>query len=66
MKEIPLEIDEQEEPPLPTIMELAMKEAFGRQGDDRDAKGRKTKGGKKAPRREQNDIIARTLRSHGG
>ena len=68
MKEIPLDIDdEEEEAPLPTIMELAMKEAFDRQEDEEDIGGKKTKGGKKkAPQREQNDIIARTLRSHGG
>jgi small subunit ribosomal protein S1 len=66
MKEIPLEIDDEEETPLPTIMELAIKEALGRQ-EEEGITGKKTKGGKKkAPRREQNDIIARTLRSHGG
>jgi small subunit ribosomal protein S1 len=67
MKEIPLDIDDEEEAPLPTIMELAIKEAFDQQESDGDTKGRKTKGGKKkASRSEQNDIIARTLRSHGG
>ncbi len=68
MKEIPLDIDEQEgEEPLPTIMELAIKEALDQQEDEEDTRGKKTKGGKKkASRRAQNDIIARTLRSHGG
>jgi len=65
MKGIPLDIDEEEEAPLPTIMELAIKEAFDRQEGEEDTRGKKTKGGeKKAPRGEQNDIISRTLRSH--
>jgi transcriptional accessory protein Tex/SPT6 len=65
MKEIPLDIDDEEEALLPTIMELAIKEAFDRQEDEGDIKGKKTKEGeKKAPRSEQNDIISRTLRSH--
>jgi small subunit ribosomal protein S1 len=64
MKEIPPDIDDERES-LPTIMELAIQEAFDRQEDKEDTKGKKSKGSqKKAPRREQNDIIARTLRSH--
>lgn len=68
MKEIPLDIDDEgKEEPLPTIMELALKEAFDQQEDEGDTRGKKTKGGqKKAPQSEQNDIIARTLRSHSG
>jgi ribosomal protein S1 len=62
MKEIPLEEIEGEEP-LPTIMELAIQEAFDQQRNNR---GKKTKRSqKKPPRSEQNDIITRTLRSHG-
>lgn len=62
MKDIPIETAEgEEESPLPTIMELAIKEAFDRQEDSRKAK----KDRKKLPQREQNDIISRTLRSHG-
>jgi len=65
MKEMPLEIDEEE--PLPSIMELALKAAFDRQGNEEDNRGKKAKGSKKSlPRSEQNDIITRTLRSHGG
>lgn len=66
MKEIPLDIDDQEDDePLPTIMEMAIKEAFGQQEDEGYTRGKKTKGGqKKAPQSEQNDIIARTLRRH--
>jgi small subunit ribosomal protein S1 len=66
MKEIPLETDEEEEPPLPTIMELAIKEALDRQeGEEDDSRDKKTKGDqKKAPQSEQSDIISRTLRSH--
>ena len=67
MKEIPLDIDDEEDEPLPTIMELAIKQAFDRQEGEEDIRGEKTKGGqKKAPQSEQNDIIARTLRSHSG
>jgi hypothetical protein len=48
-------------------MELAIKQAFDQQEGEGDDKGGKIKGGKKkAPQSEQNDIIARTLRSHGG
>jgi small subunit ribosomal protein S1 len=67
MKEIPLDIDDHEEDePLPTIMELAIKQALDQQESEEDTGDRKTKRGqKKAPRSEQNDIIARTLRSHG-
>jgi len=66
MKEIPID-DLEDEEPLPTIMELALKEAFDQQEDEGDTRGKKTKGGqKKAPQSEQNDIIARTLRSHSG
>ena len=62
MKDIPLEIEEEE--PLPTIMEFAIKEAFDRQRDNR---GKKAKRGEKRPlQSEQSDIITRTLRSHGG
>jgi len=62
MRDIPLEVDEEE--PLPTTMELAIKEAFHQQRDNR---SKKAKGGqKRSPRSEQNDIITRTLRSHGG
>ncbi len=67
MKEIPLDIDDEEDEPLPTIMELAIKQAFDRQEGEEDTRGKKTKGGKKkAPQNEQTDIIARTLRGHGG
>jgi len=67
MKEIPLDIDDEEDEPLPTIMELAIKQAFDRQEGEEDTRGKKTKGGKKkAPKNEQTDIIARTLRGHGG
>ena len=66
MKEIPID-DLEDEEPLPTIMELAIKEAFDQQEDEGDTRGKKTKGGqKKAPQNEQSDIIARTLRSHSG
>ena len=66
MKEIPID-DLEDEEPLPTIMELAIKEAFDHQEDKGDTKGKKTKGGqKKAPPNEQSDIIARTLRGHSG
>lgn len=66
MKEIPIDNLEDEEP-LPTIMEVALKEAFDQQEDEGDTKGKKAKGGqKKAPQNEQSDIIARTLRSHSG
>ena len=64
MKEIPLD-DLEDEEPLPTIMEMALKEAFDQQEDEGDTRGKKAKGGqKKAPQNEQRDIIARTLRSH--
>ncbi len=70
MKEIPLDIgDQDDEEPIPTIMELALKEAFHQQeGEEEATKGKKTKGDhhKKAPQSEQSDIIARTLRSHSG
>jgi small subunit ribosomal protein S1 len=67
MKEMPLDLDDAEQDePLPTIMELAIKQAFDRQEGEEDIEGQKTKGGKKkASRSEQNDIIARTLRNHG-
>jgi len=66
MKEIPID-DLEDEEPLPTIMEVAIKEAFDQQEDEGDTRGKKTKGGqKKAPQNEQSDIIARTLRSHSG
>ena len=64
MKEIPID-DLEDEEPLPTIMELAIKEAFDQQEDEGDTRGKKAKGDqKKAPQNEQSDIIARTLRSH--
>lgn len=64
MKEIPID-DLEDEEPLPTIMEVALKEAFDQQEDEGNTRGKKTKGGqKKAPQNEQSDIIARTLRSH--
>jgi len=67
MKEIPLDIDDEEDEPLPTIMELAIKQAFDQQEGEEDTRDKKTKGGKKkAPQSEQNDIIARTLRGHTG
>jgi small subunit ribosomal protein S1 len=67
MKEMPLDLDDAEQDePLPTIMELAIKQAFDRQEGEEDIEGQKTKGGKKkASQSEQNDIIARTLRNHG-
>jgi small subunit ribosomal protein S1 len=66
MKEIPID-DLEDEEPLPTIMELAIKEACDQQEDEGDTRGKKAKGGqKKAPQNEQSDIIARTLRSHSG
>ena len=66
MKEIPID-DLEDEEPLPTIMELAIKEAFDQQEDEGDTRGKKAKGGqKKAPQNEQSNIIARTLRSHSG
>lgn len=66
MKEIPMD-DLEDEEPLPTIMEVALKEAFDQQEDEGDTRGKKTKGGqKKAPQNEQSDIIARTLLSHSG
>ncbi|MGA9350252.1 MAG: S1 RNA-binding domain-containing protein [Anaerolineae bacterium] len=61
MKEIPLEEIEGEEP-LPTIMELAIQEAFDQQRNNRGKKAKR--GEKRPPRSEQNDIITRTLRSH--
>jgi small subunit ribosomal protein S1 len=68
MKDIPLDIDDEEQGEAPpTIMELAIKQAFDRQEGEEVIRHKKTKGGdKKAPQSEQNDIIARTLRSHGG
>ena len=67
MKEIPLDIDDEDDEPLPSIMELAIKQAFGRQEDEEEIEDKKTKGGKKKPpQSEQSDIIARTLRGHGG
>lgn len=66
IKEIPID-DLEDEEPLPTIMEAALKEAFDQQEDEGDTRGKKAKGGqKKAPQNEQSDIIARTLRSHSG
>jgi len=66
MKEIPID-DLEDEEPLPTIMELALKEAFDQQEDEGDTRGKKAKGDqKKAPQNGQSDIIARTLRSHSG
>jgi small subunit ribosomal protein S1 len=65
MKEIPLDIDDEEvEEPLPTIMELAIKEAFDQQRENRGKKAKESE--KRLGRSEQNDIITRTLRSHGG
>jgi ribosomal protein S1 len=63
MKEIPLEEIAGEEP-LPTIMELAIQEAFDQQRNNRGKKVKRSE--KKPPRSEQNDIITRTLRSHRG
>lgn len=65
MKDIP--IDDIEEEPLPTIMELALKAAFDQQENEEDNRG---KGIREAEKRSlqtrQADIITRTLRSHGG
>jgi len=67
MKDIPLDINDEDDEPLPTIMELAIKQALDQQEGEEEIKSKKTKGGqKKAPQSEQNDIIARTLRSHSG
>jgi ribosomal protein S1 len=66
MKEIPID-DLEDEEPLPTIMELAIKEAFDQQENEGNTRGKKAKGDqKKAPQNEQSEIIARTLRSHSG
>jgi len=66
MKEIPVYNNEEEEP-LPTIMELALKAAFHQQEDEEGNRGKVTKEGEKRLfQSEQNDIITRTLRSHGG
>ena len=62
MKEIPLEEIEGEES-LPTIMELAIQEAFDQQKNNRGKKVKRSE--KRPPKSEQNDIITRTLRSHG-
>jgi small subunit ribosomal protein S1 len=62
MKDIPLEIEEEEEP-LPTLMELAIRKALSRQRANRDKKAKRVQ--KQPLRSEQSDIIARTLRSHG-
>ena len=65
MKQIP--IDDIEEEPLPTIMELALKAAFDQQQNEEDNGG---KGIKEAEKRslqsKQADIITRTLHSHRG
>ncbi len=66
MKEIPMSITEEDDEPLPTTMELAIKEALDQQEEHKgDTSSAKTKRGqKKAPLSEQHDIIARTIRSH--
>jgi len=65
MKEIP--IDDIEEEPLPTIMELALKAAFDQQENEEDGRGKGIKEGeKRSLQSKQADIITRTLRSHGG
>lgn len=66
MKEIPLDVDDEgQEEPLPTIMELAIKQALDQQEGEGDIEDKKTKGSKKkAPQSVQTDIIARTLRNH--
>jgi ribosomal protein S1 len=66
MREIPMTIDEEDDEPLPTTMELAIKEALDQQEEDTgDTSSAKAKRGqKKAPLSEQQDIIARTIRSH--
>jgi transcriptional accessory protein Tex/SPT6 len=67
IKDIPIDDDIDEEEPIPTMMELAFQEAFGRQEGEGDSKERKAKGGKeRPPRGKQNDIINRTLRNHRG
>ena len=63
MKDIPIDDDVEADEPLPTIMELAIKEAFD---DQKETGDRKTKKSSRLPQSEQNDIITRTLRSHGG
>ena len=76
MKDLPsdqYQIAEVEEEELPTAMELALREAMDAEGMDfpygRDRDNRRRKKGKRDRDRDrdriQDDIIARTLRSHG-
>jgi ribosomal protein S1 len=65
IKDIPIDDVREEEEPIPTIMELALQEAFERQDDLGDDRDRKAKRGQKRPLQgPQNDIISRTLRTH--
>ena len=65
IKDIPIEDLEEENEPIPTLMELAFKQALEQQ--QKQAKSKKTR---KAQKRripsEQTEIIIRTLRSHAG
>ncbi len=65
IKDIPIEDLEEEDEPIPTLMELAFKQALEQQ--QKQAKSKKTR---KAQKRripsEQTEIIIRTLRSHAG
>jgi len=65
MKEIPADDIEEEDSP-PTTMELAIKAAFDQQENEEGNRGKVAKEDKKRPSQsEQNDIITRTLHSHG-
>jgi len=63
IKDIPIDTLEEEEP-LPTLMELALKQALEQR---KEAKGKRTrKAHKRRIPSEQTEIIIRTLRSHAG
>jgi hypothetical protein len=58
MKDLPLEIEDEDYGPLPTVMEIALKKAMAERRRER----RKRKK-RRAPRpREQEEMIAETLR----
>lgn len=57
-------IAEDEEEPLPTSMELAIKEALEQQEDKEESDEKAKRDEKMSPRGEQTDIITRTIRDH--
>jgi len=65
IKDIPIEDIEEEDEPIPTLMELAFKQALEQQ--QRQARNKKArKAHKRQIPSEQTEIILRTLRSHAG